>query len=146
MNIDEHIARDRLLIAYIEQRIDWLDAHREQLDGLPDISNSCGHAVDFDNLSHQEVIRVIRAFGGKWHKQVNGERVDYCTSVDGMTIRCWRGEPPPSCRIVEVEEWVPAHAAKVRKLICPQIAKPAVAPEPVAIAIPQPLEPVSGGA
>jgi len=89
--------------------------------------------LDFDDLPHKEVIKVVREFGGKWKKTAvqteQGPRVNYDAEIDGMKIRCCRGQAPPACRIVEVEELVPeqivparvipASVRKVRKMICP---------------------------
>lgn len=87
-----------------------------------------GDQIDFDKLTHKEVIQVIKALGGKWKKEVNAqlkETVDYTQDIDGMRVRCWQGQPPPSCRIVEVEEVIPAHTVQVpeqkrviRKMVC----------------------------
>lgn len=124
----------------------WDNADKlEQLPG----ATICGSYIDFDRLEHADVIKVIRTFGGKWKKSLNGtERVDYERKLDcGITLRCWNGKPPPSCRVVEIEEEVPeqvipakpaeperiipAHKRKVRKMICTDH------PEPVAVAIAQ---------
>ncbi len=79
-------------------------------------------------MPHKEIVQAVRAIGGKWQKSLNtsyGEspKIDYVTELDGVQVRCWAGEPPPSCRIVEVEEHVPAQVipakvVKVRKMVC----------------------------
>ncbi len=124
------------------KKLRWLRKHRAELEALPD-ANFCGSGLDFDWLSHAEVIKVIRALGGRWNKSLNqhaappngarekGQSIDYNGTLDGMPVRCYAGEPPPSCRIVEVEEVIPAHTLpavperhipevrkKVRKMIC----------------------------
>jgi hypothetical protein len=109
-------------IAYYQKKIDWLVSHADKIDRLPRVSPS-GPGVDFDALKHDEVIKVIAEFGGKWDKAANGDRIDYQTKIDGMVVRCYQGEPPPSCQVVEVEEFVPeytipASTRKVRKLVC----------------------------
>ncbi len=88
----------------------------------------CNEHLDFDNLSHEDVIRVIVAIGGKWKKSVSsmsGDRIDYTYdgSFDGIVPRCWAGSPPPSCRIVDEEVEVPetvtpATRKIVRRMIC----------------------------
>lgn len=94
-----------------------------------------GSSVDFDNLEHKDVIRVVRSLGGKWDKTTNshavaGEiRVDYAREVDGVQVRCWAGKPPPSCRLVEYEEIIPeqiipAKVVKRTKLVCAGQADP----------------------
>lgn len=80
-----------------------------------------GDGMDFDNLSHSEVMAVVKAFPGKWNKNINGaysDRIDYTSTFDGSQVRCWSGEPPPSCRIIEEEVPVPATTRIVRRLQC----------------------------
>jgi len=134
------------------EQIRWLRANAALLEKLPPVSLS-GGLVDFDRLPHKEVIRVIRTLGGKWKKSVNVHadpgktKIDYVAEINGKTFRCWGGDPPPSCRLVEVEEDVPelvikAHKKKVMKLICTGEHEPAA----VAIAranVPLPPAPVS---
>jgi len=56
--------------------------------------------IDFDRLTHDQIIEVIKAIGGKWNKTpVEDGRVDYTyTRADGFIFRCWHGEPPPNCK------------------------------------------------
>lgn len=83
-----------------------------------------GAQIDFDGLSHEKVIEVIQAVGGKWDKTPNGsepDRIDYKTTKNGITIRCYQGEPPPNCKIEEVLETIPAQPERVvtrKKLVC----------------------------
>lgn len=80
-----------------------------------------GSQIDFDNLSHAQIIQVIKAIGGKWKKTPNDERVDYLTVKNGITIRCWKGEPPPNCHVEEVLVTIPAQPERVvtqKKLVC----------------------------
>jgi hypothetical protein len=135
MNVDEQVSR---LLSEIEDRqkkIKWLVEHRDKLQKTGVQLGSCvGDILDFDNLTHKEVIGVVRALGGKWKKTPNfnkAGRIDYQTEIDGMSVRCWAGEAPPSCKIVEVEELVPeqvipAHVKKVRKMICSDNKEPLV--------------------
>ena len=117
----------------------WLVAHWQQLQAMPEGSFSgTSTQVDFDNLSHGDAIKVIRAFGGKWGKKKNYSdqtAVDYerTEKVDGVTIRCWKSCPPPSCKIVEVDEVIPEHVVaaktiKKRVMVCPGA-------EPVVLAV-----------
>lgn len=114
---DAHVKIEELL-----KFINWLQKHKALLDLLPFqpvfVSNHC----DFDCLPHDGVLQVIKAFNaGKWLKTPNGEAtVDYETEIDGMIVRCWHGEPPPSCKIVEEQVLVPARLETVRKLVCPK--------------------------
>jgi len=140
MNVGEQIGQ---LIEEIRLRaklVRWVRKHAQLLSALPDVNFVVfGNRLDFDNLSHADIIKVIRAFGGKWQKSESAggiDKVDYKGEFDGKMVRFWAGEPPPSCRIVEVEEDVPeqvipAHKKKVRKLICTDH------PEPVTVALAQ---------
>lgn len=82
-----------------------------------------GSRIDFDNLSHDKVINVIKAVGGKWDKTPasEGGRINYSTTKNGIYFQCWSGKPPPNCKIVEVFETIPAQPERVvtrRKLVC----------------------------
>lgn len=83
-----------------------------------------GTQIDFDNLSHDKVIEVIQAIGGKWDKSISAsasDRIDYKTVKNGITIRCYQGEPPPNCKIEDVLEVIPAQPERtvtVKKLVC----------------------------
>ena len=109
----------------IETVMEFVSAHKEKLDALNlDLVCYAGQ-IDFDRLSHPEIIRVIQAFPGTWEKtpsaESSGTRIDYKTEFSGMKLRCWAGEPPPSCKIVEETVEVPAQPATtrtVRKLVC----------------------------
>lgn len=111
-------------IRRLGKQIRWLRKHQVKLEALP-TSVTCGsEKVDFENLSHADVIKVIRAFGGKWKKEPIGDnQINYVTDIDGLLVRCWRGEPPPNCRVIEVEEMIPervipAQVIKRKKLVC----------------------------
>lgn len=117
----------------IRQKIKFLQEHAKPLESLPE-ANFCGNRLDFDCLPHPEVIRVVRSLGGKWKKSKNESanpgktKIDYEAQMGEIFVRCWGGDPPPSCRLVEVEEDVPeqvipakvipAHKKKVLKMIC----------------------------
>lgn len=125
-------------IKVYRKRIRWLKKNQEKLEALPPSASLGTDKIDFDYLSHAEIIKVIRTLGGKWKKTPNaiaatptrekGQSIDYEAEIDGVPVRCWAGEPPPSCRIVEVEEVIPAHdipaqhvpekRVKVKKMIC----------------------------
>lgn len=139
MNVQKEID---ILIAEIRKngsRIRWLRQHQSALEKAPDATFWMG-GLDFNNMPHKEIIRTVKALGGKWKKEPSAtpEKIDYVTQVDGVQVRCWAGEPPPSCRIVEVEETIPekvipAHTRKVKKLVCkPELAAEiAVARDPL---------------
>ncbi len=126
MNVDEQVNILRKRVVDLRAQIKWLKNHGKKLaevngQVIPIYDNQ----FDLDNLPHKEVVKLIRALGGKWKKSASAtaNRINYETMVDGMIVRCWAGEPPPSCKIVEVEELVPekvipAHTRKVTKMIC----------------------------
>jgi hypothetical protein len=109
-NVHRHLA----MIAFIEKYRSVFEQHGVMPTHYP-------HSVDIDNPSREDALRLMQAFGGKWQKTVNGINIDYCQEIDGVTVRLWSTPPPPSCRIVEVEEVVPAEPEKrvmKRKLVC----------------------------
>ena len=110
-------------IELLETQLAWLKKHRPRLELLSFVGEFFGkNCYDFNSLNHQQVMLVIQVFGGKWSKTPNESTIDYETEFDGYRVRCWQGEPPPACQIVEVEEFVPAQPSttrKVRKLVCP---------------------------
>lgn len=92
-----------------------------ELEGEPTVYSS--GQIDFDRLSHPEVIKVIQAIPGKWDKEPSSEgtRINYSTKRGDLTFRCWAGEPPPNCKIVELLVTIPAQpetVRTVRKLQC----------------------------
>lgn len=130
MKIDQSLARLTAQIENLQRLANWLRAHAEQLEQLPEaFLFGPSESFDFDNLTHDEVIKVIQVLGGgKWDKKQsasNSARIDYTATIDGILVRCYQGEPPPSCKLVEVEEYVPevpaqpATKRKVLKLVCP---------------------------
>ena len=98
-------------------------SHKAKFLSLPPLGYTYG-PIDFDNLSHNDIVKVMLAFPGKWTKTINNLRIDYRLQVeDNITIRCYSGEPPPSCQIVEKEvevpeTYVPAHTEKRKVLKC----------------------------
>ena len=120
----------KILMAEIRlriQKIRWLRRHRAKLELAPD-GRFCGEYLDFDYLPHKRTIEVVRTIGGKWKKtpaicEHLSNKIDYTTELEGVKVRVYAGDPPPSCRIVEVEELIPeqvipAHVKKVRKMVC----------------------------
>lgn len=125
MNVTAEIERIGAEIKTRVERIKWLKKHRSKLDNLPHVSpSSPSGAIDFDRLSHADVVKVIKTLGGKWKKRPSADNtIDYEAVIGGVPIRCYQGQPPPSCKIIEVEEFVPevvipASVRKVKKMIC----------------------------
>jgi hypothetical protein len=102
--------------AFLRKEADFI----ESLECTPSIWNE---NIDFDYPSHADAIKIIRHFGGRWNKSYLANRVNYTQIADGMTLRLYEGEPPPSCRIVEEmvdvpETVIPARRELVKKLVC----------------------------
>ncbi len=120
------IAQLQTIINTAQRRIDYLRSISTLLEQVGVVPTGSNNYVDFDFLSHDTVIEVIKVFPGKWNKKVNedNETITYTREpVDGWTIRCYCGAPPPNCRIVEEtitvpEAIVPAHTTIKRTLVC----------------------------
>lgn len=119
-NIDRQIAQ----LVTIKQ---GLIAIQPKLAELPFTEAGYDDRIDFDYLTHTNVIEVIKHFGGKWTKTlVEGDTtINYVRDerVEGLQIRCYCGAPPPNCRIIEEEVEIPeevvsARTEKRRRLVC----------------------------
>lgn len=100
----------------------WALKHDHLFQELPFEGQFYGSQVDFNYLTHPQIRLVLGTFkAGKWNKTPNQNgKVDYETIFDGMTVRCWAGEPPSNCRIIEEEVYIPAHTEIVKRLVCPK--------------------------
>jgi hypothetical protein len=118
-----------LLIKKLQERIRIAKTQIAAIRKMPKLAELeieptfCNEKIDFDHLPHSEVIKVIKAVGGKWLKTPSYEcaRIDYETKVGDLTFRCWKGEPPPNCRLVTVKEVIPAQPEQIIeriKLVC----------------------------
>ena len=145
MNIDKEILR---LVDEIRQRgksIRWLRRNRQKLDQVPDSAYFSNGYLDIDHPEHSTTIKLIKAIGGKFKKEPGHvpNSISYTGELDGVQVRAWSGKPPPSCRIIEVEEYVPevtipASVRKVKKMVChPEF--PAVLAMAAAKAQPDPI-------
>lgn len=81
--------------------------------------------LDFDHLTREEAVAVMTSVGaGRWAKSKNASSeiaLDYTAQIEGATIRLWAAAPPGTCRVVEVEETIPAMPEQKvirRKLVC----------------------------
>ncbi len=113
------------IINNAQRRIDFLKSISDQIEQIGRPPTGYAQVVDFDYLPHDKVVEVIKLFPGKWEKQIEGEdSITYTREVvNGWTIRCFAGKPPPNCLIVKEEinvpeKLVPAHIETVRKLVC----------------------------
>lgn len=108
----------------IQDKINWVILNKEKLDTLDSDEfaiSIVGMGIDFDNLSHEKVIKLVQLFPGKWDKEPCGHRVHYTLQQGNFRLRCYAGEPPPNCKIVEVEEVIPAQPERIekrRRLVC----------------------------
>lgn len=109
------IAQQRLAIVESVAGLESLDAD----------ATFCGNQIDFDNLPHAKIIEVVKAIkSGKWTKTpAENGTVTYTAKVGEVGVRCWRGEPPPNCKIVEYieevpEQIIPARIVTKKKLVC----------------------------
>ena len=106
------------------RRRDWLTAHSNLIEQLDSTPTGYNMTFDFDYLPHEKTVQLIKVFPGKWTKKVEDGKVTYTREeIEGVTIRCWKGEPPPNCKIVEETTVVPAHMVEEKtvithKLVC----------------------------
>ena len=117
-----------ILVNRVKEKIKELEEQLASLTLAPGLdkinikASFFGHQIDFDNLKHDDVIKVIEAVGGNWNKIPGDDaNVHYSTTINGISYRCYNGEPPPNCKIVEVLETIPAQPERVvtrRKLVC----------------------------
>jgi hypothetical protein len=111
--------------AVIDSKIAWLRKHFEKIPVGLEARFAYGTFFDFDRLTHDQVVSVIKSFGGRWEKSLAEDTaVDYTQDIDGVTVRCWHGDPPPNCKIVEELVTVPAQPETtkiVRKLVCKEV-------------------------
>lgn len=125
MNVDNEVKR---IGGEIRQRVEfirWLRRNRQKLEAVPEGATFWNGRLDLNTPKHEETVKLIRAVGGKFKKEpgCNPHSIDYTGELDGIPVKAWCGEPPPSCRIVEVEELVPetlipAHIVKRKKMVC----------------------------
>ncbi len=127
---------DRFLLAR-----NFIETNQSKFSALPTatvfLSGDGTLFIDFNSLSHAEVMSVVMAFSGKWSREPVEERINYTLNLGDLSIRCWKGEPPPNCRVVyeeihEPEHVVPARTRRVPKIMCRPVehALPEQSPEP----------------
>lgn len=114
------------LILKIEREIDhqkkvlaWCRKNLKKLAPLP-MPTLYGVQLDFDRLKHDQVIQVMLAIPGKWDKTPTDEgRVHYqTTTAEGIRVRCWQGEPPPSCHVEPYDIVEPEKRVTKYRLVC----------------------------
>jgi hypothetical protein len=92
--------------------------HGEFIDTLECSVSLCGWSFDFDNPTREDVVKILQHFPGKWDKELHdATHINYTSQEQhqGFHVRCYNSPPPPSCKLVEVEELVPAIEARTVK-------------------------------
>jgi len=93
------------------------------------VLNIDGNGISFCGGDREQVLAFLKAFGGDWEKapedyypdKIKYTRKIQCDELEmEYTIEAGQAPPPPSCRIEETEEFVPASVRKVRKIVCPK--------------------------
>jgi hypothetical protein len=119
---DEIQKIDKIIKKY--QRIQtFLVLHGKEIDRLG-LSPQCftENHLDFNNPGRELTVAALQLFGGKWTKEPCGySTINYIQQIDGFTLRLYGASPPPSCRLEEVEEIIPAQPErreKRLKLVC----------------------------
>jgi hypothetical protein len=114
-------------VAHNATYIAFIHAHRATLERLDIKFTFFSTYIDFDNLERPALLAVMKAFPGRWLKDKNlsgGINYTLETPLDGLTVRVYNGEPPPSCVIEERVEWVvvPERMEKrvTRTIKCPE--------------------------
>jgi len=132
--------RENDLTCFTEQAFDTgfaMGYFAKQIQQFEEESNcdklSCSSGINLQGATRDELMLFLKIFGGKWNKEVNSyypDKIDYSQNIQHpfipdsvVTIQATQAEPPPSCKIVEVEELVPASIRKVRKMVCPEPTK-----------------------
>ena len=119
-------------IATLELHREFINANRDKLEALNLKLDAYTHYVDFNSLDRPDVLRVIKAFPGRWEKSQGYDgRLNY-TRIEPegeLTLRLWGAEAPDCCHIEERVEYVevPARVEKrvTRVVKCPE---PTLAP------------------
>lgn len=125
-SVDRILAVWRQRICELEQRINWLEANRDKVESLGPVSE-CGWYLDWENVTHEQAMRILLAFPGTWDKNQgsDAQTIDYTKRVqdEPVTLRVWRAKLGPNCRIVEEVRRCPRVVIEerdeiVRKVVC----------------------------
>jgi hypothetical protein len=108
--------------------LEFIQAHRSLIDELGVIPSVVGSYVDFDSLTRPQILIVHRHFHGKWTK-TSGYDGGICYTLEkpvatNLQLRLYNSEPPASCHIEEVVEYVDVPARTERRVTrtvkCPE--------------------------
>ncbi len=116
--LDQQIADVQRRMERFNRVRSWIEENQQKFAELPN-ATICGSYIDFDRLAHDQVMKVVLTFGGKWRRSPNGERLDYsCNVNEDITLRCYQGQPPPNCHIEYEEVKIPARTERRPKFVC----------------------------
>lgn len=113
--VDEQINQTTSLLDKQKTIRDWVEQNQEKFTDLPTAS-IFNDFIDFDGLAHSDVMTVVLRFGGKWDRKPDDGKITYTrkkTENCPITIRCYRGTPPPGCRVEYEEVTIPAQPARI---------------------------------
>src|SRR3990167_8720854 len=136
--VDERIQQLRNEVAAHAERVaemvNWLENHRDEIEAIGITPSQCCGTIDFDNPNREQVLDIIKAFPGRWHKSINSSmegKLNYEreTAPGELPLRIWSGDLPPTCRLESEDVHVPAHTEKRMKIVCKD-AEPATEPTP----------------
>lgn len=116
----KYITQTQVYIAFLEE-------HKDKIARVGTVPNFWQDNCDFDALERPQLLIALKEFPGKWNKHPNylDDGINYCLEgkVSDLNVRCYNGEPPPSCKIEETVEYkiVPERVERVvkRKIVCP---------------------------
>jgi hypothetical protein len=106
--------------AQLLQRVrEFVEQNEEKFKDLPNATCYCIGYIDFDRLPHDQVMKVVIAFGGRWNREPVGDRINYVQEVaEGVKVRCYQGQPPPNCRVEYEEVTIPQRTERRAKIVC----------------------------
>lgn len=100
----------------------WVDANVEKLEQLSEDTNVgvYSSSLQFYTDDRDEVMRIIQLFPGTWDKHTDDVMIYMLKVSDDVTLHIHTKALPPSCRLEEYEEQVPARTIKRKRVVCDQ--------------------------
>lgn len=108
----------------IAKQIEYIRQHADKINAVGVKPSIFGTGIDFDNVPRSKVGQLLQAFGGKWDKKLNSHektKLDYVQDVGGITVRLWKADPPPTCKLVAKQVVIPAVPERIEtkyELVC----------------------------
>ncbi len=102
--------------------LDFVEANAEKFDLIgvtPNIYTDT--QIDLDNPTREQVLIAIKQFPGKWNKGKHADIMHYESIIDGIKIRLWATELPPSCKVETRTVVIPAQPERieeVQEIVC----------------------------